>query len=64
MKDKKFSLPNITFSLSSFSLKFPKFWGFRIPLPGGIYLGGGKFIVASLKDDLKIRKKKELAESY
>ena len=48
MKDKKFSLPNITFSLSSFSLKFPKFWGFRIPLPGGIYLGGGKFIVGGL----------------
>mgnify|MGYP003148704933 CR=1 FL=1 len=30
----------------------------------GCHFCGGKFIVASLKDDLKIRKKKELAESY
>tara|TARA_R100001594_G_scaffold137868_1_gene181176 strand:- start:549 stop:710 length:162 start_codon:yes stop_codon:yes gene_type:complete len=30
----------------------------------GCYFCGGKFIVASLKDDLKLKKKKEVAETY
>ncbi len=30
----------------------------------GCHFCGGKFIVASLKDDLKLNKRKELAESY
>ena len=30
----------------------------------GCHFCGGKFVVASLKDDLKLKKKKEIAESY
>ncbi len=30
----------------------------------GCHFCGGKFVVASLKDDLKLNKRKELAESY
>ena len=26
-------------------IKMPHFWGFRLPMPGGIYLGGGKLIL-------------------
>ena len=48
MKDKKFSVPNISFSIKSFGIKMPNFWGFRVPLPGGVYLGGGPFILGGL----------------
>jgi hypothetical protein len=30
----------------------------------GCHFCGGKFIVSSLKDDLKINKRKEVAETY
>ena len=29
-------------------MHLPRLWTFRIPLPGGIYLGGGKLIIGSL----------------
>ena len=29
-------------------INLPRLWTFRIPLPGGIYLGGGKLILGSL----------------
>jgi hypothetical protein len=48
MKKRKLSTPSLKvgFSIGSFSL--PKFWSFRIPIGGGIYMGGGKLIVGSL----------------
>jgi hypothetical protein len=30
----------------------------------GCYFCGGKFVLASLKDDLKLKKKKQVAESH
>ena len=48
MKDKKIGSPRIQFDRFKFSYKFPKFWSFRIPIGGGIYMGGGKLIIASL----------------
>jgi len=48
MKDKKIGSPRIQFARFKFSYKFPKFWSFRIPIGGGIYMGGGKLIIASL----------------
>ena len=30
----------------------------------GCYFCGGKFVLASLKDDLKLKRKKEVAESH
>jgi len=30
----------------------------------GCYFCGGKFVVSSLKDDLKLKKKKQVAESH
>ena len=41
MKDRKFNTPKI-------KMKLPKFWNFRLPLPGGVHLGGGKLIIGSL----------------
>ena len=41
MKDRKFNTPNLKMSL-------PKFWNFKVPLPGGVHLGGGKLILGSL----------------
>jgi len=41
MKDKKFNTPNL-------KMRLPKFWNFRVPLPGGVHLGGGKLILGSL----------------
>jgi len=29
-------------------MNLPRLWTFRIPLPGGVYLGGGKLIIGSL----------------
>ena len=48
MKDKKIGLPSLKFKFSLPGFKLPKFWNFELPLPGGVYLGGGKLIVASL----------------
>ena len=41
MDDKKINLPRLGF-------KFPRFWSFKIPLPGGVHMGGGKLILGSL----------------
>ena len=48
MKDKKVGTPNISFSIPRLTAKLPKLWQFRLPLPGGIYMGGGKIIVVSM----------------
>jgi len=48
---KKVSLkiPSLNIKLGRLgSFKFPQFWNFKIPLPGGIYMGGGKLIVGSM----------------
>jgi len=48
---KKISLkvPSLSIKLGRLgAFKFPQFWKFNIPLPGGIYMGGGKLIVGSL----------------
>jgi len=41
MKGKQFRIPGLI-------VRLPRLWTFSLPLPGGIYLGGGKLIVASL----------------
>jgi len=41
MKPKQFSFPRLR-------IRMPRFWAFKIPLPGGIYLGGGRLILVSL----------------
>ena len=48
MKKRKFDTPSIGIKIPGMKYSLPKFWNFRLPLPGGIYLGGGKLIVASL----------------
>ena len=48
MKDKKIKTPAIRFRLPAITAKLPRFWHFRVPLPGGVYMGGGKLIVVSL----------------
>ena len=39
---------NFTFSIPSLSVRFGGLARVRLPLPGGVYLGGGKLIVGSL----------------
>ena len=41
MKDRKINIPKLKMGL-------PRFWSFRIPLGGGIHLGGGKLIIGSM----------------
>ena len=41
MKGKQFRIPGLL-------VRLPRLWAVSLPLPGGIYLGGGKLIVASL----------------
>ena len=48
MKNKKISSPRIKFGIPNLTAKLPMFWHFKIPFPGGIYLGGGKLIIGSL----------------
>ena len=48
MKDKKIKTPALRFRLPAITAKLPRFWHFRVPLPGGVYMGGGKLIVVSL----------------
>ena len=48
MKDKQIRTPSISIGNFTLKAKIPKFWNFRIPLPGGIYMGGGKLIVFSM----------------
>ena len=43
------SLPSLGLKLGRLgTFKLPQFWNFKIPIPGGIYMGGGKLIVGSL----------------
>jgi hypothetical protein len=48
MKKRKFGTPSLKVGFSIGSFQLPKFWSFRIPIGGGIYMGGGKLIVGSL----------------
>ena len=48
MKDRKIKTPTVRFGLPAITAKLPRFWHFRVPLPGGVYMGGGKLIVVSL----------------
>ena len=48
MKKRKLSTPSLKVGFSMGSFNLPKFWSFRIPIGGGIYMGGGKLIVGSL----------------
>jgi len=42
-------IPSLNLKLGKLgSFTFPKFWNFKVPIPGGIYMGGGKLIVGSL----------------
>ena len=42
-------IPSLSFKLGRLgTFSIPKLWAFNIPLPGGIYMGGGKLIVGSL----------------
>jgi len=41
MKDRKINIPKLKMGL-------PRFWSLRIPLGGGIHLGGGKLILGSM----------------
>ena len=47
MKDKKFSTPTVRFGIPNLTAKLPRFWNFKIPIFGGLYMGGGKFVVIS-----------------
>ena len=47
MKDKKFNTPTVRFGIPNITAKLPKFWNFKIPIFGGLYMGGGKFVVIS-----------------
>ena len=47
MKDKKINTPSVKFGVPNIGTKLPRFWNFRIPVFGGIYMGCGKFIVVS-----------------
>ena len=47
MKDKKFNTPTVKFGIPNLTSKLPRFWNFKIPIFGGLYMGGGKFIVVS-----------------
>jgi len=48
MKDRKFPIPSLSFGFINFKFKIPNFWKFRLPLPNGVYLGGGKLIIGGL----------------
>ena len=48
MKDKNIRTPSIRIGNFTLRARMPKFWNFKIPLPGGIYMGGGKIVVVSL----------------
>ena len=49
MNNRKFSLPALRISLSRFgTILLPGISKLRLPLPGGVYLGGGKLILFSL----------------
>ena len=48
MKDREVKTPSVRLKFPIVKASMPKFWRFRVPLGGGIYLGGGKLILGSL----------------
>ena len=49
LKIPSLKIPSLNLKLGKLgSFTFPKFWNFKVPIPGGIYMGGGKLIVGSL----------------
>ena len=48
MKNREVKTPKVKFGIPNLTAKLPRFWNFRIPLPGGIYMGGGKVILVSM----------------
>ena len=48
MKNREVKTPKVKFSIPNLTAKLPRFWHFKIPLPGGIYMGGGKVILVSM----------------
>ena len=48
MKNREVKTPKIRFGIPNISARLPVFWNFKIPLPGGIYMGGGKIVIASM----------------
>ena len=48
MEPKEIKTPKVKVRMPKLSMRLPRFWHFRIPLPGGVYMGGGKLIIGSL----------------
>ena len=48
MKNREVKTPRIRFGIPNLTARLPRFWNFKVPLPGGIYMGGGKIVIASL----------------
>ena len=48
MKNREIKTPKLKFNIPGITAKLPRLWNFRIPLPGGIYMGGGKLVLVSL----------------
>ena len=48
MKNREVKTPRIRFGIPNLTAGLPRFWHFRVPLPGGIYMGGGKIVIASM----------------
>ena len=48
MEPKKITLPPVRFKLPFMRFTLPRIWAFRLPLPGNIYLGGGRLILGSM----------------
>lgn len=48
MKNRKIGSPSVKFGMPNLVAILPRFWKFRMPIPGGIYLGGGRLILFSL----------------
>lgn len=47
-RPRKVKSPSIRIKLPSFGdIIFPRFWNFRLPLPGGIYVAGGPLVLGS-----------------
>ena len=48
MKNREVKTPTVRFGIPNLTARLPRFWNFKVPLPGGIYMGGGKIVIASL----------------
>ena len=48
MKNREIKTPKVRFGIPNLTAGLPRFWHFRVPLPGGIYMGGGKIVIASI----------------